>query len=321
MATRKAMFAIALFLALSAIGFAAEPIVQLNSIQLDRIMTAGFKLTKGGDFIIKSTGLLARNNDTFLAASWIIDGTTRKPVWVMEERNTESSGSHGLRTAEETIHLDAGSYELYYYASTHWNGEININGTKDFFDFLGDIFDGNLQDRLDSYRRDLYASIKAKENGFRDFSTYEPDGKFPNALVQFNKVGDSKYLQQGFKLDKKTILHIYAICEYPSGYDNPADYAWIIDTDSGKKVWTVDRWNTGPAGGARKNRLVDQDVELDKGNYVLNYVTDDSHSYDDFNAFPPYDPLNWGVAVLASDKTETSAFHQFKPEGRGSGFS
>ena len=38
------------------------------------------------------------------------------------------------------------------------------------------------------------------------------------------------------------------------------------------------------AGGAAKNRLVDRTIRLDKGDYVVHYVTDDSHSCDVCNA-------------------------------------
>ncbi len=112
-------------------------------------------------------------------------------------------------------------------------------------------------------------------------------------------------------------LHIYGLCEFPSGYKNPIDYAWIIDSETREKVWEMDRWNTDPAGGGRKNRVADENVDFKKGNYVLLYVTDDSHAYDDFNVMPPYDPINWGVSILPAAGTDKSAFHLFEPKGRG----
>ena len=45
--------------------------------------------------------------------------------------------------------------------------------------------------------------------------------------------------------------------------------------------------DTESAGGDAKNRLVDRTIHLEKGDYVVHYVTDDSHSYDDWNAAAP----------------------------------
>jgi len=45
-----------------------------------------------------------------------------------------------------------------------------------------------------------------------------------------------------------------------------------------------------------KNRLIDARITLPAGNYRLRYKTDDSHSFDNWNAFPP--SINfWGIAV------------------------
>src|SRR5262249_16633488 len=45
-------------------------------------------------------------------------------------------------------------------------------------------------------------------------------------------------------------------------------------------------------------RLVDKTIHLDKGAYVVHYVSDDSHSADDWNAAAPADGRHWGITVL-----------------------
>jgi hypothetical protein len=112
-------------------------------------------------------------------------------------------------------------------------------------------------------------------------------------------------------------LHIYAIFEFPSGDRTPVDYSWIINANTRGKVWEIDRWNSDWAGGSKKNRKFDNDVHLEKGDYILYFVTDDSHSYELFNANPPYDPLNWGITILAGKDFKRSAFHDFEPAGKG----
>lgn len=55
-----------------------------------------------------------------------------------------------------------------------------------------------------------------------------------------------------------------------------------------------DRKLLGTWGG--KNRQVDEVVTLPAGNYKLPYKSDDSHSFDHWNALPP-DISFWGMAV------------------------
>jgi hypothetical protein len=297
-------------------GFTAEPIVKLDRISLKHLAYGGFSLTRGGDFVIKGVGLVSSHSDDFIAYGWLIDSATRKPIWVMDRQNTERKGREGLRQTDDTINLKAGKYELYYYAAPVWSGDIHIEGT-DVFQFLGDLFDGNLDSDIEDNIDELNISVSPVNAGFHDFSTFIPDGGFSDALIRFNKVGDSKFLQQGFTIDKPMTIHIYGFSEHPSGDKTPVDYAWIMKADSHDKVWEMDRWNSDPAGGGRKNRVVDTDVNLEKGDYVLVYVSDDSHSWEGFNTMPPYDPLNWGVTLMASSQADRSAFHLFTPKGRG----
>jgi len=39
--------------------------------------------------------------------------------------------------------------------------------------------------------------------------------------------------------------------------------------------------------------------KLEPGSYIVRYVTDDSHSYDDWNLKKPYDPEAWGITVYS----------------------
>lgn len=317
MNTRKTIKAAAVILAgMAACALADEPILELDNIRTDRVESAGFELKKAAEFKIKAVGLSARNNDDLVAYGWLLDGETREPVWVMERSNSDRKGRSGLREAEKTLSLERGKYELYYYAAGRWSGKIYING-RNIFEFLGDLFDGDWDDDTEDYIDDFYIAVYPTDEDFKDYTLFDPDGQIPGALVQINRVGDSEYFQRGFSLDKTMKIRIYALCEYPSGYKAPVDQAWITDAESGDKIWEMDRWNTDPAGGGRKNRYCNEEVEFEKGNYILYYVTDDSHSYDDFNVLPPYDPFNWGVALLAVSESDKKAFQTFTPEGRG----
>lgn len=297
-------------------AFAGDPITKLDHIDFRTVDYAGIEIDKTAEFYVRAVGLRGEDRDDFMAYGWILDSETREPVWQMTKHNTDRYGHKGLVKADEKIELTPGKYELYYYAGNKWFGNIRING-RNIIDFLGDLFDGDFNGDVEDYLDEFYISLTPENSGFSDYKKFEPDGKFKNALLQVNKVGDSEYIEDGFSLDKPIELRIYALCEYPSGYKSPVDMAWIIDADSRDKVWEMDRWNTDYAGGGDKNRLADETIGLKKGNYILYYVTDDSHSWNDFNVMPPYDPLNWGVALIATDKTDRSAFKKYTPEGRG----
>jgi hypothetical protein len=60
---------------------------------------------------------------------------------------------------------------------------------------------------------------------------------------------------------------------------------------------------TQHAGGARKNRLFSGTIVLEKGEYDVHYVTDDSHSYMDWNATPPDDQESYGITLIKERTT------------------
>lgn len=41
---------------------------------------------------------------------------------------------------------------------------------------------------------------------------------------------------------------------------------------------------------------------LDPGTYVLSYVSDESHAYNDWSGGAPANPRNWGIGVYAADR-------------------
>ncbi|HDS01603.1 MAG TPA: hypothetical protein ENO07_06245 [candidate division Zixibacteria bacterium] len=75
------------------------------------------------------------------------------------------------------------------------------------------------------------------------------------------------------------------------------DYGWITDKNSGAVIWEMTYMKTEHAGGALKNRLYDGVIMLDKGTYEVYYVTDDSHSYAEWNDYAPPEPIDWGISL------------------------
>lgn len=299
-------------------GVGAETLLKLDNPRLDEVQALGFELDKPGRISLESVGLRLKYRDDFNVYSWLINHDTRDIVWVMKEsRSDRMRGSDVLYHEEDNENLEKGKYELYLYAGGYNYANISIQGSGDFFRFLGDLF-GNRHDAdLEDYLGECYVKLSSDQFGTDDLKTFNVDGDLGGALIKFNKLRDSEYVQAGFTLDKPMKLRIYSVFEYPEDYKNPADYGWIINADTRQKVWEIDRWNSEWAGGSRKNRKLDQEVEFAKGNYILYFVTDDSHSYEAFNANPPYDPMNWGITLLPGQGFDTKNFHTYNPPSRG----
>jgi hypothetical protein len=75
------------------------------------------------------------------------------------------------------------------------------------------------------------------------------------------------------------------------------DYGWIEDVRSGRTVWEMTWRNTHHAGGAHKNRMFNDVIRLEAGEYEAFFVTDDSHAWGRFNQPQPDDPTLWGITI------------------------
>jgi hypothetical protein len=77
-----------------------------------------------------------------------------------------------------------------------------------------------------------------------------------------------------------------------------ADYGWIVNAKTHERVWEMSYENTYYAGGAQKNRFCDEIISLPKGEYSAYFVSDGSHSYNDWNDDPPFDSESWGISIF-----------------------
>ncbi len=313
-----------ILVATAALTFAGATAYSQTLLELERpfageLHSVGFELDKDGDVQIDAVGLKPDYRDDMLVYAWIIDAGTREPVWVMSERDARHTKKTDVLYEEDvTKHLKKGKYELYLYAGGNLFSSIKIDGSKGFISFLEDLFDGkDREGDLSDLLEDCYVRLSSSNISSSDLKTYEVTGDVPGALVKYNQLGDEEYVERGFTLTKPGNLHIYSIIEYPRGNQTPVDYGWIVNADTREKVWQMDDWNTDWAGGGDKNRKFDDDVHLDKGNYILYFVTDDSHSFDEFNVNPPYDPYNWGITITPGKDFDRSSFKEYKAPGFG----
>lgn len=309
---RIILIAVLAVVLLGAAPVSAETLVEIDHLRPGELEMVGFELDKGGELMIEAVGARTRYSDNLIIYAWILDHETRQPVWAMTSSRTDGfSGSKLLRFAEKVEFFEAGRYELYMYAGTDLNMDFSFEGSKDFMDFLGDLFDREEGDDR-PYReilRECYVRVSSDEVSAANVKSFDITGQIPGSLAKFNKVEDDQFIRQAFKLDQPMNIHVYSLIEYPRGWDHPVDYGWIVNADTREKVWEMDRFNTERAGGGRKNRKYDDEVRLEAGNYILYYTTDDSHSFGKFNVAPPHDPTNWGITLLPGVDFNPAAFH------------
>ena len=210
---------------------------------------------------------------------WIVDVKTHKRIWEMGGSNLTNAGG-----AEKNVKFDgvvafpAGEYILYYTTDdSHSYTDWNAAPPADPF----------------NYGVTLIARDDQAQTGFKLTTPKQEQ----NVIVQLTMLGNSETRNACFSLKAPARVHVYAIGERANFRRQMADYGWIINANTREKVWTMEVDNTEPAGGASKNRMVDEVISLPKGTYTVYYQTDDSHAYNDWNSAPPFDPEHWGITV------------------------
>ena len=260
---------------------------------------------------IEGWGATDRSDNEFLAYGWILESESRRVVWEMDFRNSRRERARYLRKAEDRIRLEEGEYEVYYAVAPRgdWTGSY-----RDVGDFFDDLFGGFRSDR---YRREhdrLGMAISVEERDRNVIRQIDDRSRDHDAIVQIAPMGDEEFEKDGFSLRRTTRVRIYAVGEGDD--DEMYDYGWIIDASSRRRVWEMDYRGTDWAGGARKNRFIDEEIELPEGDYIVHFVTDGSHSYERWNRLPPYDPLYWGITLWGVERgfDRDNVVEDFRPE-------
>jgi hypothetical protein len=313
----------ALCLVLTTTASANEPFLNYNQIHPGDLKVTGLVIPTSTKVHIEATGVLLPHNDDFNAYGWIINAQTRELVWMMDPYDSDRvRGNRMLRTIEADETLPAGKYEVYYWCD-EFNGWGFVYSTKDdesgFLSGLSRIFDDKADDKdIEAAFEQCKFTIAVAEGATgAGITTYEVSSGFPSALISLTRLGDTENLTRGFQLSKPSTIRIYSVFEGPESYESAVDVGWIVSTENRNRVWELTTEDADWAGGGKKNRVYDQEIELPAGKYVLHFMTDDSHSYEQFNVTPPIDPINWGITILPGRSFDRSAFSEFQPEGRG----
>ena len=259
---------------------AAATIVSLRGSFHEQFEEAGFALAKPTEIQISAEGE-AREDGEF-DFGWIINADTRADVWRFTWRDSQpAGGAPKNRRVTTSLRLPAGRYAAFFATDdSHDPSEWNAQPPADPESWGLTVAVTDL---------DARASVK----------TFPYEHVPQNAtIVALTGIGNDAMKKQGFTLTRPMDVRVYALGEGRNG--RMFDYGWITSSASRKRIWTMEYDATNPAGGDRKNRVVDTTIHLDQGNYIVHYLSDDSHSAQEWNATAPPDGRRWGITVLAA---------------------
>ena len=253
---------------------------------------------------------------TWPAAAWILDARTRAVVWDIRSVDTRRE-SNGLRHFSDKVRLPAGTYEAHY--ASYATPSISFSG------FKGDI-NINLKDIIRLGRRAKYGGPYVETGLYKQFAlTIGGTGRTATAddiaaartaylgsAVVTLAPNRSSTVRKGFEITRTTQVEVYSIGEIT--VDGEADYGWIMDAETRKPIWSMSYATTEPAGGAAKNRLAHETIQLKPGRYVAYFTCDDTHDPEEWNNVPATDPAFWGMTLRVADPATRAAVRPFDYE-------
>lgn len=250
-----------------------------------------FSLSKATE--VNIYGLGEGINNQFYDFGYIYDVKKNKRVWMFNKYDAERAGG-GYKNikVEKKLTLPKGSYYVRYTSDdSHSFDEWNVLPPDDPQYWGITIFPASEADSKHIIP-------------FRKTDVIKP-------FVDLSKVQDDELRSQGFSLSKDLKVRVLSIGE---GIHEMVDYGWIMNADTHETVWKMRRRSTEYAGGAKKNRMIDEVINLKKGNYIAYYVTDDSHSFMNWNDAPPYQAEDWGIKIWTINKKDTAYVTPFDAE-------
>ena len=290
--------------------------VRAAGISLSRDVDVRISASGGGDRSMIRQLIDDDESAGMYAYGWIIDATTRDVVWEMNRDNTTGRRDH--RAAEESMLLKKGAYEVYFaawgyvrssglsYSSANIDRREADRRGRNIISIFGDDFEDLREDFMERAKSDWGIEVDVDSKDAEAVKKFEAPAPFRQTLVSVTGVGDEATIRKTITVSRDIAVRIYAVGE-GRDRDELFDHGWLVNVETRRRVWDMRRSSVHRAGGARKNLLSDVDLELSKGTYELVYVTDDTHSFDDWNDRPPTDPFAYGVTIFLENESDRSA--------------
>jgi hypothetical protein len=292
----------------------ASEFVRFEKFEDEEVVSQSFGLERPVRLRVVCTGAGDGDADEMYAYGWILDLRTREIVWSLPPAKNDDDRNI---TFDGSIDLPAGAYVANYAAFGGWRGRVKV------FKFLGkEMFRFEFDDKRKVRKRDtekwgLRISVADADDSAVDRHLPPTAAVDARTIVQMTGAADNVHLDKGFTLSAPMRITVYCIGEGHPRDEEMADTGWIINADTRERVWGLGLNNAEHAGGAPKNRYARDTITLPAGNYVVHYVTDDSHAHDSWNAPPPYDPDAWGITVWAPTAEDARRVRPYDDERRG----
>lgn len=238
-------------------------------------------------------------NDVLYDYGSIRDLKTGKTAWSMTAHDTEwAGGAEKNVRVSRTITLPAGRYMAVYVSDdSHGCGAWN-----------------SLPPHDPQYWGLSIGMEKPEDSGLLTLLDNTRDAAPVISVLRMKEKSS-----ESLAFEVKEPLEVQVLCigegEPDDDGDDLTDYGWIKQAKTNKIIWDMRRCKTQQAGGAEKNRLVRDRIHLEKGFYLLSFMTDTGHNFGAWNAAPPSDPHLYGISlwvdnpadsakILAADKGE-----------------
>ena len=269
----------------------ADAIISIQRPDHNTSTKQGFSLSAETTLRVYAIGE-ARKDEIFDFA-WIYDIDKRKRVWEMSYANSAYAGGADKNILVDTkVKLPAGNYFVHYVTDdSHGYNDWNMMPPDD------PQFSG--------------ITLWADEQGKKNVIPFKAPEQI-NPILDITKVGDDDFLTRGLSVKSAVDVRVLCIGEESSSREM-ADGGWIINAATREVVWDFNRQHLQYAGGAKKNQMCDGTIRLEKGDYLIYYASDDSHSYGHWNSGPPYEQEYWGITLWATKKEDIAKLTPFNP--------
>lgn len=277
-------------------AMASKAIVSITRVGNHELIREGFEVTRPMRLRVYSIGEGTSGGEYDYGR--IVNVETRETVWMFDESDSyHAGGAEKNRLVDAEFDVPAGRYvAIYATDDSHAWDRWNSSPPQDPMHWGMTITASDPKD----------ASLAKAFN-------YKSE-EMKNVVVELTKVGNSAVVKKGFTLTKPMELRVVALGEGAGG--EMYDYGWVINADTRERVWEMSYRKTESAGGADKNRRYDGTLDLEKGNYIAYYVSDGSHSYEDWNAAPPMDRDLWGLSLIGGDGFDPKKVKDYDDDAR-----
>ncbi len=286
---------------------ARDVLVSMDGFAIGELRHEAFRLDGPVSLAVEATGSFEGTAGSALAVyGWIVRRDDREVVWQMTPE-TVTPGRGTLATAEAVLPLGGGVYDAYF--TTFGDPAVREAPAGSLSRRVA---------RLLRFGHRAWASDRSKwtfridpSDPTSDAYAHHLEGEderdatpdAPDLLWAATPADRADYRSFGFLLEAPATVRIEATGEFVRG---PADFGWLDDLSTGRRVWTMTEANTEPAGGAAKNRRFSGSLALAPGLYRAAFQSDRSHHPGGWNANPPLDPAAYGL-FLYTDAPERIA--------------